>query len=475
MLPLSVIIPSYNRAAQLDATLDALTQQSRTDFLTIVVDHDSSDHTAEVCQRYQERLHLRYYWIAREQHHSAGVPRAFGVQQAETPLIAFLDTGMVVPASYVDAHITFHRLHPQYVGIGLQHGYQGMDSQQEGRSSEEVAAELLHQIGIEQAYRALKLAHLEDQRTGVDLATSHTPWFFGWTANLSLARAAYEQAGGFDLTLAGWGFEDGDLSYRLYKQGWKFAFVEDGWGIELPQPRRSMRERFQSNQQNMLHCYAKQRSLGLEALILAELQLREVVKAYRQYAATTGTLDQAALGAFLDQMRTQFAQHIEEIFIRLSEAREKRSVQMDPLEPLSAHLARPTLLIGGTPQDAQYYDYVTLGDERVASTASVWSCLGVLLPTPEQSLATVVVSDVWKHLLWSVQAPAGLPGVPLLEHLVIEIKRAANRAVFLHTPADLENRRAALELLEDLCHKHQLDFQLVCISHTDPLAVSLAR
>jgi hypothetical protein len=225
----------------------------------------------------------------------------------------------------------------------------------------------------------------------------------------------------------------------------------------------------------MLHCYAKQRSLGLEALLLAELQLRDVAKAYRQHAAATGTLDQAALGALLDQMRTQFAQYIGEIFEQLSAAGGSWQTQTSLPEQLYAQFARPALLIGGTPQDTQYYDYVTIGDDHFASTASAWSCLGVLIPAPDQSLATVVVSDVWKKLNWSIQPPAGLPGVPLLEHLVIELKRATSKAVFLDSSADLANDRASLELLEGLCHKHQLDFQLVYSSSTDAPSVSLAH
>ncbi len=84
MLPLTMIIPSYNRASLLDQLLQSLTHQSCPDFHTIVVDHGSTDSTAEVAQKYMQRLQLSYYQIAHDDY-APGVPRDVGAQKGRHP------------------------------------------------------------------------------------------------------------------------------------------------------------------------------------------------------------------------------------------------------------------------------------------------------------------------------------------------------------------------------------------------------
>jgi len=71
-----------------------------------------------------------------------------------------------------------------------------------------------------------------------------------------------------------------------------------------------------------------------------------------------------------------------------------------PTIPAEFHyqFARPSLLIGGTIDDTAHFDYIALADESVHSTATIWSCCGVLIPLEQNSLKTVIVSDVWKSL-----------------------------------------------------------------------------
>ena len=222
MLPLTVIIPSYNRATLLNQLLQSLTQQSCPDFHIIIVDHGSTDQTTEVVQKYMQRLHLSYYQITHDDY-APGVPRDVGARKADTPLIAFLDSGMVFPSQYIEAHLAFHRRHCNHVGLGLQHKLNAQD-----RDSEEDEVAWPTQQEIDQAASRHNETTVRDVREELNLEHSSIPWYYGWTGNLSLPTEAYFAAGGFDMTLTGWGFEDVDLSYRLFKHGLGFAFVPDG-------------------------------------------------------------------------------------------------------------------------------------------------------------------------------------------------------------------------------------------------------
>jgi GT2 family glycosyltransferase len=463
MLPLAVIIPSYNRASQLDATLASLTRQSRNDFQVVLVNHGSTDHTDEIARKYQDSLRLAYYKIERDGIHFDNVPRDFGVQHAESSLILFLDTGMVMPSWFIDTHIAFHRSHANHVGIGLQHGYQGMESFQEDDAGENTTDEqvtsLLDRLDIDHAYEGIKQEQMQDQREVIDMVHSHIPWFFGWSANLSVAKAVYNAVGGFDLELEGWGFKDVDLCYRLFKGGQTLTFVEDGWGIELPQSRAPMLSRLQSHQLNQLRCYNKQRSVALEGLLLAQIQLREAIKAYYEQPDGAEGQEKMPLSSILDLLRTQIAEYSEEMVSYLMAI--KRDEPTLPLEAVSAQVERPSLLVGGTVQDAEYYDYVGVGDEQLISTSTIWSCWGIRNPLPDQSLATVVVSDIWTKLNWSLQFSFGQAGILLLENLIAEIKRVARKAVFVHSSSDLIEHGSLIAVLEQTCQKHELDFQLL--------------
>lgn len=450
MLSLSVIIPSYNRADVVDKTLESLTRQSTTDFQVVLVDHGSTDNTEEVCKRYQGRLNLSYYKISRdEDKFLASVPRTVGVNNSESEFIAFIDTGMIVPSQYAESHIAFHRQHKNYVGIGLQHG---LDLQ--FVENEQDFSAFLSQADVEQAYQTLTKLGLRDRRESVDLATSKIPWFYGWTANLSMPRDAYLAVGGFDLELKGWGFEDGDLCYRLSKKGLNFAFVEGGWGIELSQERKPMGERFATHQNNLLQCYTKYRSLGLETLILRQMLLQKAAGVFRSLPTTKAD----AGSTVRDQMREEFMQQAEDIFNYLTTLGQESAILPPVPDAVQAYITQPTLLVGGTAENTQQYDYVTLADERVLSTPYTWSCSGVLIPLANQLLGTVVVSDIWKKLGWSILYPFGVRSMSLLEVLISEIARTAKQAIFVHS-ASVPG--ASVETLENLCRTYNLPYKIV--------------
>ena len=427
MFSLSVIIPTYNRAALVQRTLRSLEQQSRGDFQVIVVDHGSTDNTAEACHSFQHILHLTYIKISRDASFAPAVPRDFGVTKALAPLIAFLDAGMIVPTSFVSSHICFHQLHHNTVGIGLQHGHLPLESKQHQYDASSALDSIEH---VDQAYPLLMEQGLQDRRQEIDLASTPFPWFFGWTANLSLPRATYQRVHGFDLTFKGWGLEDLEFCYRLYKQGLNFALVPDGWGIELPQSRAPVQERITSSMENMRYCYFKHRSLALESLLFAGMEYRRA----------------------------------ESVFHYLTAIKKDCNTPQAHTTRIAMRFARPSLLIGGTTQAADFYDYVTTGDENFSSTPSTWSCSGVFIPLADNSLETVVVSDVWKQLGWSICYFLGLHGMSLLEHLITEIRRIARQAVFLHSNAiPLHNNGPSLALLEQLCHQYDLAYQILAL------------
>lgn len=87
----SVVMPAFNAAAFIEASLDSVLAQSMADFELIVVDDASSDQTAHIVDRYAAHdSRIRRVHLSRNMGAPAG-PRNIGVHEASAPWVAFLD------------------------------------------------------------------------------------------------------------------------------------------------------------------------------------------------------------------------------------------------------------------------------------------------------------------------------------------------------------------------------------------------
>jgi len=85
--PISVVIPTYNRARMIGAAVDSVLNQARDDDEIIVVDDGSTDNTSEVVAGYGDRL-----VYIKQPNAGAGMARNRGIAAARHDLIAFLDS-----------------------------------------------------------------------------------------------------------------------------------------------------------------------------------------------------------------------------------------------------------------------------------------------------------------------------------------------------------------------------------------------
>ena len=85
----SVIIPTYNRAALLGRSIRSVLEQSYTDFELIVVDDGSTDETAGVVAGFRDGR-IRYLPLARNT--GAGAARNAGIRVARGKFLAFQDS-----------------------------------------------------------------------------------------------------------------------------------------------------------------------------------------------------------------------------------------------------------------------------------------------------------------------------------------------------------------------------------------------
>lgn len=97
---LSVIIPTFNRAAQLPICIDSVLGANLKDLEIIIVDDGSTDHTREVCQKITCRdKRVKYHY---QNNSGVSVARNLGLSKASGRWIAFCDSDDAVMPEHFD-------------------------------------------------------------------------------------------------------------------------------------------------------------------------------------------------------------------------------------------------------------------------------------------------------------------------------------------------------------------------------------
>jgi cellulose synthase/poly-beta-1,6-N-acetylglucosamine synthase-like glycosyltransferase len=108
---ISAIIPTYNRAELLQASLDSLAAQSlpQADYEVVVIDDGSTDWTCEVCESFGSRMNIRYFRIE-----NSGIAAAknLGVFAAIHPILLFFDDDDIADRNLLAEHVRMHRRYP---------------------------------------------------------------------------------------------------------------------------------------------------------------------------------------------------------------------------------------------------------------------------------------------------------------------------------------------------------------------------
>jgi glycosyltransferase involved in cell wall biosynthesis len=118
----TVAIRTYNRAQSLRLVLDALQNQIETDRLEweiVLIDNNSTDHTAALVQQHYAHwpANITFRYVL-ETHQGAAIARRRAIQEAQSPLIGFLDDDNVPSPNWVAAAYHFAQTHPQVAAFG---------------------------------------------------------------------------------------------------------------------------------------------------------------------------------------------------------------------------------------------------------------------------------------------------------------------------------------------------------------------
>jgi len=203
-LSVTIIIPTYNRAGDLNRTLDALRSQSEQRFSVLVVDNSSTDSTAEIISSQRQYWKSRLNWLVKEPNGPASA-RNFGLDYVDTPYTVFLDSDVELHVDWIRRALDHISNYPDIAALGGQVVY-AFDKQR------------LNAYGGDLGTFGLAWDLLE----GAETNEANVPGRRIWVncSALLVRTPVCKKFGGFDERFF-YGFEDSDFGWRLNTGGYE--------------------------------------------------------------------------------------------------------------------------------------------------------------------------------------------------------------------------------------------------------------
>lgn len=196
----SIIIPVYNRPAEVDDLLSSLAAQPEPhDFETVIVEDGSTVPCRDVVLRYSGQLDIKYF---QKENEGRSIARNYGIERSTGSMLLFFDSDCVIPQGY------FTRLSRALDETGAQF-FGGPDTAHESFSTTQ---------------KAINYAMTSFLTTGGIRGGKHSmEKFVPRTFNMGFTREVYNRVGGFREMFS----EDIDMSTRINRAGYQAVLVRD--------------------------------------------------------------------------------------------------------------------------------------------------------------------------------------------------------------------------------------------------------
>lgn len=270
---LSIIIPTYNRSSLLEKSLKYITEQIiivDVSFEVIIVDDGSSDNTKDVFEKYKKKVsHIKYIFRERDDLSGRARARNAGIEASQGLWITFLDCGVLIPNDFVGNIYSITKERGEKLVV--YHSVLGMYVEPE--KDDVSVIDCVSPTNFKKITEELSgIPEWIDRRAGLfemtnnELSNLSAPWSIGWTAALTTSNYLLKKIGGFDDAFLGWGAEDTDMCYRLFKEGALFIADQASTCLHIPHlsSSESSNEKTLSNARNELMLHRKQYSFDTE-------------------------------------------------------------------------------------------------------------------------------------------------------------------------------------------------------------------
>jgi len=387
-LKVSVVIPTYNRCDLLAKTLDQFTRQGMPadEFEIVVSDDGSSDATEAVTNSFRGKLGVKYSF-QEDLGFRAGTARNSGARLAVAPLLVFVDTGVIVGPDFLRHHLAAHGEAGSdggHVVLGYAYGWKPPGWPQSVPGLVDAlnalpAKEVVERFKDNRDFFDERHTYLEE--IDFDLSRYLIPWPLFLSLNFSVRAADFWAVGGFDEEFRGWGFEDLELGYRLFRHGLSFRMSREAWAVEWPHGHDAAKN-VQESAVNLQRFMRKHRDPAVE------------IFRYAGWNTTFWASDRhyRELTAWRDQVRGMDAE------TELAEAA-RRFPPGNRIVVVGCGGRVPASLAGATLLD---FDEDLLRQALAAGRNTGLHAIGLWTPLPDKSADTVIITSrlagLWEHM-----------------------------------------------------------------------------
>ena len=291
---ISVVIPTYNRLPILQKCLTALEEQELSDskvrgYEVVLVDDGSTDRTLDwIAENKASLPHLRVF---EQNHQGAAAARNLGVANAVGDTIVFIDSDLVVTASFLQSH-----------------------ADALVRGEKKLKSDRLFTYGA-----VINTNNFEDPTAEPYKITDFSAAYFA-TGNVAIARKWLEEAGLFDTGFQLYGWEDLELGVRLKKLGLKLikcpAAVGYHWhpAFNLEQIPQAIEREIQRGEMGVVF-YQKHPTFDVRMMIQMTLLHRILWETLSLKGAIDERNSKPLLQWLIDRGQPQLAEQVARIFL----------------------------------------------------------------------------------------------------------------------------------------------------------------
>ena len=240
---ISVVILTFNRCEPLRKTLTGILNQNYQieKIEVIVVDDGSKDDTISVIREFSQKLNIKFFW-----HPDIGftpsIARNNGVSLATHDFIILLDVDMYPSPNLIKSYVKYHPVIDKVVLIGPRKYVDLNDI-----SAEKLAMNKNLISNIPEVITNNDVANKLESEISVDwrlttfmktkqLRTEKLPFRMFAAGNVAFSKSQFMAVGGFDERFRAWGYEDGELAFRLFNNGRYMVAEMDAWAYHQEPP-----------------------------------------------------------------------------------------------------------------------------------------------------------------------------------------------------------------------------------------------
>lgn len=223
---ISLIINTFPpKAGYLEKCLENLQKQSLSNFEIIIVNDGDDKNTKDIIRKYLRIFPLKYH--SRENDNCLSRSRNIGVKISGTENLVFIDSDVILNSYALEFYFKILN-NSENLSIWGKFG-----------ELKEIKHNETDINDLRLPFINLKLKNYIENYSPNQVFIFR-PFFFTFGGNFGITKKLFLKEKGFDEKYRGWGHEDIEFGFRLYKEGCRFLFSGEVWGIHLQHERNEV-------------------------------------------------------------------------------------------------------------------------------------------------------------------------------------------------------------------------------------------